>query len=199
MKITRSFPSLLALAAGLVLASGAVRAAPITWANDQLNVQVLDPNPQTVYFNGYYNFTDDSPLTIQPYQLNRNLELIISPTGTVTFENVSSTSGNLFAPHSSIVKISDLTASPIQNVQIDPASNFTLNGPPLFGNNFLQFDAAQFPNYYIPPSGRLVLDVTFTPGLGSGSPSSVPEPASLALFGTGLLGLGLIRWRRKTA
>lgn len=187
MKITRSFPSLLVLAAGFVLVSGIARAAPITWANDQLNVQVLDPNPQTVYFNGFFTFINGSPLTIQPYQLNRNLQLIITPTGTVTFENVSPTTGNLFANHSSIVKISDLTASPIQNVQIDPATNFILNGPPLFGSNFLQFDALQFPNLTIPPSGRLVLDVTFTPSLGS--PSPVPEPASLALLVTALLGL----------
>src|SRR5689334_9795101 len=143
MKITRSF---LVLAAGFVVASGTARAVPITWANDQLNVQILDPNPQTVYFNAYYNFINDAPITIQPYQLNRNLELTITPAGKVTFANVRPTSGNLYANHSSIVKINDLTASPIQNVQIDPTSNFVLNGPPIFGNNFLQFDALQYPN-----------------------------------------------------
>ena len=50
MKIVQS---LLVLALGMVLATGAGRAA--TWEGDLLNVQFLQPNPQTVVFNG--NFT----------------------------------------------------------------------------------------------------------------------------------------------
>jgi hypothetical protein len=51
MKISRS---LMALAAGLILASGGPSQAT-TWQNDLLNVERLSPNPQTVAFNG--NFT----------------------------------------------------------------------------------------------------------------------------------------------
>ena len=54
MQVNRSIPLCLILIAGFVLAGGPTRAAPITWEGDLLNVQVLDPNPQTVAFNGNF-------------------------------------------------------------------------------------------------------------------------------------------------
>lgn len=117
MGITRSFLAL-SLAAGFVVtASGATRAAPTTWEDDLLNVQVLAPNPQTVFFDGTYNVTSaDIRLFADP-----NPVLSIGPTS-VSFRNTSSSEAGI-VPYSTMIKITDLTARRIESVQIDPVSN----------------------------------------------------------------------------
>src|SRR4051794_16439686 len=128
MKIVRS---LLVLALGMVLATGAGRAAP--WEGDLLNVQFLSPNPQTVVFNGNFtvpasgiNFGGDGILL-----LNIGASL-------VSLVNTGNAEIAIQAP-SAIVKITDTTASDIENVQVSPGSTIDLQGSLITGNNFLQF------------------------------------------------------------
>jgi hypothetical protein len=190
MRIIRSF---LALAAGIVLASGTANAQPETdtWANDLLNVQVLSPNPQTVAFNGNFNV----PVTGTNIFGPSFLLLGISDTQ-VTLGNF----GQLPIPvsQSTIVKITDLTARRIENVQVDSTSVVSAPSGLISGDNFLQFDAFDFPGQAIPAGANaFVLDVSFIAGL---SETSVPEPGSLVLLGTALLGgLTAARHIRKAA
>jgi len=78
-------------------------------------------------------------------------------------------------------------------VQIHPGASVDLVGPLISGDDFLQFDAFDFLKHTIPASGNFILDVAFT-SLGA----AVPDPASFALFGSGLLALLMIRHRRST-
>ena len=193
MRINRSF---LALAAGIVLASGTAYAQPEpaaadTWANDLLNVQVLSPNPQTVAFNGNFNV----PVTGTNIFGPSFLLLGISDTQ-VTLGNF----GQLPIPvsQSTIVKITDLTARRIENVQVDSTSVVSAPSGLISGDNFLQFDAFDFPGQAIPAGANaFVLDVSFIAGL---SETPVPEPGSFVLLGTALLGgLTAARHIRKAA
>lgn len=173
MKISRS---VLFAATGLVLVGGGTSRAA-AWQDDVLNVQLLQPNPETVAYNG--NFT--VPASNIPIAGTALLPLSIGA-NTVTFENKTNAVFAFQEP--SLVKITDTTASPILNVQVDPASTITLARSLVSGGNFLQFDLQQL---NIVPSGSLILDVTFKPDVGSSAP--VPEPTSLALLGGGIAGL----------
>jgi hypothetical protein len=175
---------LLALAAGTILASGASHAVP--WQNDLLNVQVLSPNPQTVAFNGNFN-VPASNIEI----LGEKFFLLSIGANTVTFQYTGNAGLGELVP--TLVKITDTTASNIQNVQVNSASTITLPTSLVSGNNFLQFDLA---DALIPPLSILILNVTFTAGIDN--PNAVPAPAALPLFGLGLLGLAWVRRRANT-
>jgi len=176
--MTKISVSFLALAAAFTVTSGASHAA--TWEHDLLNVQVLSPNPQTVVFNGNFNVPAANIALFggEPFALSIG-------TTSVTFEY----KGNAeFAfQNSTIVKVTDTSASPILNVQVDPSSTMSLDSSLISGNNFLQFDLHDV-NFV--PFGKLVLDVNFVPR------SPIPEPATLAFLSSGLVGLLAFRRRR---
>jgi hypothetical protein len=77
----------------------------------------------------------------------------------------------------------------ISNVTIDPASAPDFLGVPSFTADDIMANFAGLPT--VPVGAQLILDVT------SSSPL-IPEPASIALLGAGLVGIGLIRRHRRS-
>src|SRR4051794_32658908 len=177
MKIVRSLP---ALALGVVLATSAGHAA--TWEGDQLNVQFLAPNPQTVVFN--WNFTvPASGIDVT----NQGFLLLSIESSLVHLVNMTNNQFEFTGPSdSAVIKITDLTAPRIENAQVGPGSTFFLQGPLITGNNFLQFDLT---DAVIIPHGVLNLQVSF-----SDTSVAIPEPGSLPVFASALLGLLSAWW-----
>lgn len=174
MRISRF---IFALAVGMTLAAGSGRAAP--WQQDTLNVQLLRPDLQTVAFNGNFKVPAANILILS----DPLFPLSIGAT-TVTFDFLGS--ADLARLPFGLIKVTDLTNSPILNVQINPASTIGLLGSLISGPNFLQFNVQDM---VINGASRLVLDVAFTSG---SDPTPVPSPASLPLFVSGLLGFAVV-------
>jgi hypothetical protein len=177
MKIVRSLP---ALALGVVLATSAGHAA--TWEGDLLNVQFLSPNPQTVVFNENVTVPASGIDVTEEGFLLLSIEASLVRLVNTTINQFEFTGPSDFA----VVKITDLTASRIENAQVDPDSTFSLQGPLITGNNFLQFDLT---DAVIIGHGVLNLQVSFFD-----TSVAIPEPGSLPVFASALLGLLSAWW-----
>lgn len=77
----------------------------------------------------------------------------------------------------------------IANVTIDPASAADFLGVPSFTANDIMVNFAGLPT--VPVGAQFILDVTSSLPL-------IPEPASIAVLGAALVGMGLIRCRRRS-
>jgi hypothetical protein len=177
MKIFRSLP---ALVLGVVLATNAGHAT--TWEGDQLNVQFLSPNPQTVVFNG------NPTVPVSGIDITNQGFLFLSiESSLVQLVNTTDNQFEFTGPlDSAIVKITDLTASRIESAQVGPGSTFFLQGALISGDNFLQFDLT---NAVIIPHGVLNIQVFF-----SDTQIPISEPETLPVFATALLGLLSALW-----
>ena len=49
----------------------------------------------------------------------------------------------------------------------------------------------------VPAAAQVATEVPFSPGSFLGHSLTVPEPSTVILLGTGLVGIGYMAWRRK--
>ena len=86
---------------------------------------------------------------------------------------------------------------PNDNLLLDASTQLDAEGfafdPPGLTNENIYFDSFNTNSYSYTNGSFFFVGGTFSPVIAS---SSIPEPASLAIFTTGLIGLGILRRRR---
>jgi hypothetical protein len=91
------------------------------------------------------------------------------------------------------------TTGPVGANGYTELTSFVISGTGNAGWNDLDFDTVNFAQNGGNPTGLLVTDITgfYTPGdIVAHSVIAAPEPASIAILGAGLLGIGVIRRKR---
>ena len=153
-----------------------------------LTFQSVQTGPQsgTVGATGSFAglFPNSTPGTITGSTLN----LVVGAQPISPFYSFTSGGNMLTFNLTSITNISRLAASGASpaNLTVQAAGIINLTG----------FDAT-LGGISISTNGRGVTTFAATTIAGTNPPTRVPEPVSIALVGTGLVGLGLIRRRRK--